>query len=348
MKIAVIAYTNKGRELAERISKVSDLVFRNESLCFYVAEKGFESSLFTENDGIIFISAVGIAVRKIASFVDSKLTDPAVIVIDENAEYVIPILSGHVGGANEIAKLLAKELSAEAIITTATDINGYKSIDEIAADNGLIIKNKDAIKIVNSKILKGEKIGIYCDKFIEPIFETDDIYERADKNDADVIIFSEDCASKDDYPLFVFHKRIALGVGCKRGTTKETLECAINNALCEAKVDISDVEIIATIDIKKDEKALIDFAMEHGITFKTYTAKELNNVDGEFDESDFVKNITGVSNVSERAAVAAGTGGAIGKITKGTGGFLVKRIAMDGVTVSVFEKIKRIEFNGKA
>lgn len=366
MKVAVIAYTNKGLKLAEKISRISDLTFRNESLCFCVAKNGFDASLFIENDGIIFISAIGIAVRKIAPYVESKLTDPAVIVIDENAEHVIPILSGHIGGANEIAKLLAKKLNSRAVITTATDVNGYKAIDEIIADNGLIIKNRSAIKNVNSKILKGEKIGIYCDGSLEPTFEINGIYGRADKHEADVIICAENYYAKeaysiDDFHLFVSHKRIVLGIGCRRGISKESLERAIEHALCEARVDISDVEIIATIDIKKDEKALVDFAMENDITLKTYTSTELNLIDGDFDESDFVKSITGVSNVSERAAVAAGTGGVIGEITKGTGDafetdkatkgtgdFLVKRIAMDGVTVSVFEKIKRIEFNGKA
>lgn len=338
MKICIFSFTDKGRALAEEISKIEDIDFRNEAVSFVLERRtDFYKEDFSRYDGLIFIGAAGIAVRKIAPFVKSKTSDPAVIVIDERCQFIIPILSGHIGGANGISEILARRLKAECVITTATDVNGFVAIDEIAAKNRMIIKNPEAIKLINSRILKGESIKIYCSEFIEPEFDHSGVYKLSPKSDADVVI-SSDKRINDNSQLHIFNRRIVLGIGCRRDTDSSNFERVVNSILSEAKVTPMDVDIIASIDIKSHEPAIVRYAGKYNIYFRTYSAEELSKVQGDFDHSDFVKEITGVSNVSERAAVLAGN----------YGHFLVKRRVEEGITVSVFEEIKRIKFNGKA
>ena len=121
----------------------------------------FTSLAFAEADHIIYIGAAGIAVRAIAPHIKSKDTDPGVIVMDEKAVYVIPILSGHIGGANALALDLARELGAQAVITTATDVNGVIAIDSWATENCMKIDRIGNIKHISSAVLENRKVKVY-------------------------------------------------------------------------------------------------------------------------------------------------------------------------------------------
>ena len=171
MKLAAICFTNNGIKVLKKLGAL--LLFKDDNLalyskCSFAEDEGgiisVEESLndwteknFRENDALIFVGATGIAVRAIAPFIKDKLTDIPVIVIDENASFVIPILSGHVGGANELSKKIADGLNAEAVITTATDINGKFAVDVFAKKNSLFIVNKDGIKEVFIKDSRGRR-----------------------------------------------------------------------------------------------------------------------------------------------------------------------------------------------
>ena len=187
MKICIVSFTKKGYELScdiaykleksvyeaevftkcsrlsdENIKNFTDENYRNTG---YISQNisDWTAAQMSEKKSLIFIGACGIAVRAIASSVNNKLKDSPVIVIDELGQFVIPILSGHVGGANELAVLLAAMMNATPVITTATDINNKFAVDVFAKKCRLAIVNKDGIAGVSSKVLAGEVVTMSVD-----------------------------------------------------------------------------------------------------------------------------------------------------------------------------------------
>ena len=165
MKMKILSFTEKGMEKAEMIAKLTDA---KAERCQKGALKEWTKEAFSQADAILFIGAAGIAVRAIAPYVKSKLTDPAVLTMDEQGRYLIPILSGHIGGANELAlelaeKLQAQGLQTQAIISTATDLNGIFAVDVWAKKQNCHIYNPEKIKEISGKLLRGEEIRVYSD-----------------------------------------------------------------------------------------------------------------------------------------------------------------------------------------
>ncbi|MBP5580730.1 MAG: cobalt-precorrin 5A hydrolase [Ruminococcus sp.] len=341
MKAAVISLTERGRELSLRIAQCADFIsaerfsFRNCSdfgSCCFEDIGGLVSDIFNRYDALIFICACGIAVRTIASHIQSKITDTAVIVIDEYGRFVIPILSGHIGGANALAVRLAEILGVQAAVTTATDIGGRFSPDSFAAANGLIITDIEAAKSVASAVLDGEKIGIVSD--YEYINLSEDISTEADCR-IGLYIGTDD---KKPFPvtLKLVPKNIVLGIGCKRGTGFEAIDIMVRMSLHNAKIPMERIAAIASVDLKKDEQGLLDFCKKYGFELRTYTAQELMETEGNFTSSLFVKKVTGADNVCERSAV------------KCSGGKLIlRKKAANGVTVAAAEKPLILDFERK-
>jgi cobalt-precorrin 5A hydrolase len=161
-QIGIAAFTDRGRRLASRIG---DGLSAQYQISFYQSElKNWCRGQFEDHSaGIIFVGATGIAVRTIAPYLCSKTTDPAVLVIDEAGQYVISLLSGHIGGANRLAEQVAAMIGACPVITTATDVNGKFAVDVFARANGLRIGSMKAAKEISAAILRGERIGVYCE-----------------------------------------------------------------------------------------------------------------------------------------------------------------------------------------
>lgn len=294
--IGVAYFTKNGKSIFEKLNaKCKDLIIEEKpedvDLSVWTKE-AFECHI-----PLVFICATGIAVRTIAPFVANKLTDSPVIVIDELGKNVIPLLSGHYGGANDIADILAKALGANLIITTATDINNLFAIDVFARDNGLKISNKDGIKEISKKVLNGASISIKSkvDNNILGVLPKE--VEIIEKGKCDVLISDEAAASFTLIP-----KRLVLGMGCKKGKSFKEL---LTFVTCEYSIEYlrENLYAIATIDVKANETGLIKLAQFFGAKFLTYTAKELEAAAGDYSESEFVKDTVGVSNVCERAAV---------------------------------------------
>ncbi|MBR5637767.1 MAG: cobalamin biosynthesis protein [Pseudobutyrivibrio sp.] len=289
--LRVVYFTDNGKKVADKLSEK-----------FYIEAKPQEVTLsdwtkdcFDMHLPVVFIGSTGIAVRAIAPFITSKLKDSPVIVIDELGQNVIPILSGHYGGANELARLLATVLGANPIITTATDINNVFAVDVFAKKNGLLITDKTLIKKVSAKALKGEELDIN---------QTDD----------EIIIEG----------LKLIPKRLILGIGCKKGKTFEELKAFVNSFYGDDELEKS-LYAIASIDVKSEEVGLVKLAEFYGVPFVTFSSEELEKVQGEFDESSFVKDKVGTGNVCERSAILlAGDDGSI----------IRKKVAKDGVTLA--------------
>jgi len=287
----VVAFTRDGAVLARRIAnKLGGRAWASAkysgdgiaALTVNLAE--WARALFLPGNELVFISACGIAVRAIAPFVRDKQSDPAVVCLDDQGRHVISLLSGHLGGANDLARRIAAVTGGEAVITTATDVHGKTAVDEWAKKNNCAIENITAVKHISSAALDGEKIGVAVSEMTMP--------------------------APWPVTLWLRPRVLVLGVGCKRGTTFAALGGALDDFLAGAGVSPLSLWAIASIDLKKDEQGLIQLSRSLSVPFFTYSAAELAAVSGQFSASERVKNVTGVDNVCERAAALC-SGGAL-------------------------------------
>ncbi|HAN44313.1 MAG TPA: cobalamin biosynthesis protein CbiG, partial [Ruminococcaceae bacterium] len=257
MRIEAICFTNAGFLLGEKL--ISSL-----SKCCEAAElsKGFGENgvslgewvktRFNTADALVFIGSAAIAVRAIAPYISLKTTDPAVIAIDEKANFCIPLLSGHIGGANELSKKLAELTGAVPVITTATDINNLFAIDSWAVKNSIAIINPEKIKTVSSKLLAGRIVKLKSD--FDIIGRLPDGFEISE-NDFDAIITSS--YSENTNALCLVPPVAVIGVGCKRGSSQDKIENAVLQVLKKAGVYPQAVASICSINIKSDEAGII-------------------------------------------------------------------------------------------
>ncbi len=237
-------------------------------------------AIFGSADALLFIGACGIAVRTIAPLIKDKTTDPAVLVMDEAGEHVIPILSGHIGGANALAERIAALTGAKAVLTTATDVRGVPAIDTWALENDCAIENPPAIRDVSAAALAGRQVGVaITEREIKPPFPV---------------------------TLFLRPRTLTLGAGCKRGTDPDAFETNALVFLKSCGVSPLSLRALASIDRKAEEAAMCGFAKKYRLPFLTYSAQSLQNLPGRCAHSDFAERTVGVDNVCERAAVAGG------------------------------------------
>lgn len=320
--IALTAFTERGRELARRLAAAlgGSVREKDRPLSDWTAES------FAACEALVFIGAAGIAVRSVAPQLGGKASDPAVICLDEAGRWVIPILSGHLGGGNALARRLAALTGGEAVITTATDINGRFAADLWAKRQGMAVLQPERIKHVSAKILRGETITVDC-----PWPVAGSLPELVQPGkDADVVVSYRRIESG---ALQLAPRVLTLGIGCRRGTDIETLEAAFA-AFCTARGIVPEaVERAATIELKRDEAGLSDFCASHGWPLRFYSADELRAAPGEYTASAFVKRVTGVDNVCERAAVLASEGALI-----------EKKYACGGVTFALAERQREYDW----
>ena len=269
----------------------------------------------------VFIGAAGIAVRYIAPWVKDKYTDSPVLVIDEKGQYVIPLLSGHVGGAAALADEVADMIGAVPVHTTATDVQGKFAVDVFAKKNGLVITDREAVKKISAGLLNGEKAALYIEDPFVNVTGTppDEIvlcesFKKAEQYSYQIIITGSleqhvkgresevKEPEQEGCSLLLLPRNIAAGIGCRKGIEESVLENGFLGILAENGVDIRQVKSIASIDLKKNEPALLHLCEKYRIPFETYTAEELRSVSDVTTASEFVKKITGVDNVCERAA----------------------------------------------
>ena len=319
MKIAMISFTGNGRRLerslAHELEKEGHQVLQavkckeleSDKDAVKCSAREWTGEQFRTRDVLIFIGAVQIAVRLIASFIGSKTTDPAVLVLDEKGQYCIPILSGHIGGANEMAERIAEMAGALPVITTATDIRGKWAIDVFARKNHLYIEDMQKAKQISAKILEGKTVVAAIEsgrdsiegtvpeevKIVQETYENPDIY---------IGIYERKLSS---HVLRMIPQRITVGIGCRRGTSAEQIEQLVDKILKESHINIEP---------------------------EFYPAEELKKVEGEFSVSTFVKKVTGVDNVCERSAVYTG------------GTLRIRKQAENGVTAAFAWDNWRVKF----
>lgn len=282
----------------------------------------FTGTVFYDVDVLIYVGACGIAVRAIAPYIKSKTVDPAVICVDELATFCIALLSGHIGGGNRLTHYIANKIGATAVVTTATDVNRKFAVDEWAVGQGFVIGSMEAAKDVSAAILERD-VFICADVPITGMLPAG----LCPRDTGDVgISVSVYCKKPFENTLHILPRVLTVGIGCKRGTSKEVIESAVLSVFEENSLDFRAVAGVASIDLKSEEQGLLQFCDSCQIPIVFYTVPQLLAVPGTFTSSGFVESITGVDNVCERSAAASG-----GKI-------IVKKTVRDGVTVAVAER----------
>ncbi|RHP49033.1 cobalt-precorrin 5A hydrolase [Clostridium sp. AF32-12BH] len=375
MKLALIGFTGRGAELVSKLVEAfcadGDLctgytgkrvcMEEPKSLCRVTGSlSDWTRKQFSEMDGLIFVGAAGIAVRLIAPYLKDKLTDPAVVVVDEAGHFAISLLSGHVGGANHLAEQTARILGAIPVVTTASDVRGRHAIDVWAKEHHLTITDRNLAKEVAAALLGGETVGYFSEYPLElpdvTGYEKNAVHRRnvwitchvkpdvltdgRQKKNADITgdVLSgvpddsdfdmEDAKQCEPLFLRLVPKSLILGIGCRKQTLGEAIEFAVQETLRQANLDLHTVAAIASIDLKKEETGLLQLSEKLAVPFITYTSSELETVQGDFSESGFVRQVTGVGNVCERSALLCA-----GKDAR----LLVKKQVYPGVTVAVAE-----------
>ena len=235
MRIKILYFTDKGKALAEQLKEgLPDhdavIVPKGVPLAFVCGDA------FADNEALLFVGAAGIAVRAISPFVRDKLTDPPVLDIDENGNFVIPILSGHVGGANSLAFEIAGILGAQPVITTATDVSGAFSVDLFAKENDLRIVNREGIAKVSSSALEGKAVTI-CIKDYPP------------QNYVDVLV-TDESALKDSASIVLCPRKYAVGIGCRKGKPFDEIRNFAESVLTENGIIADEIGAIA-IDARR-------------------------------------------------------------------------------------------------
>ena len=282
---------------------------------------------------LIFIGATGIAIRSIAPCIRSKTKDPAVISIDEQGKFVIPLLSGHIGGANSLATGIAAFLGAVPVITTATDVNDLFAVDEWAARHNMSIFNMDAAKTFASYLVDCKKVGVKSEFPIKGALPKGLVL--AEEGPVGMAISMRKSVQPFVETVVLRPRILHLGIGCRRGTPMDKIEEMVIQELTKLKVTLSVVKGIASIDVKKDEQGLLAFADVNVLPVRFYSAAELKAVQGDFTPSDFVEQTVGVDNVCERAAV----------LDSGGGRLILRKTGRNGVTLAIAAEDFVVDFN---
>ena len=331
--ISLITVNNPGLEAAEKtvgdLFRINpdfkiDLYNKNdkdpESKANYIKYSKIDEILdkvWQNSDAIIWFTATGIVVRKIARLVNSKTSDPAVLVMNLSGTQIIPLLSGHIGGANELAQqLTGVNPDLVSFITTATDSLDVFAFDNFAKKADFEIINIEKLARISNSLINGETINLLTyPKILEYLKEQglDTIninfynywgnHNTINFDQPTVIMSPFSCYSRND-AFRIRIKPIVLGVGLNRGTPLEELETNILDFLIEKDLKLEDVKIIASFDAKNDEEALQLFSEKYKIPLAFYAKDEINQLNEDFSESK-AQEFFDIKGVAEPTAVLA-------------------------------------------
>lgn len=350
MRIAIIAITRRGAQLGQRIRRtMADCDFYvsrryagqagTRCNCFEPAElSSLVASLWKKYDGFVLIMATGIVIRMIAPLLQSKETDPAVVCMDDAGKFAISLLSGHLGGANELAERCAFASGARAVITTATDVNELPSFDMLAKEQGWLIEDITQVKHLNTLLLDNEKIAAVDrsgrvrtwlhGRGNVSFFET---YAEAANSMAHGFLFVTDRQLPQQTcpePLLVLRPRsLVLGIGCNRGTPSDEIEAFVALHLKRLLLSPKGVRCIASVAAKRDEAGLVEYAERLGVPLHCFENHELAQVTFPSPPSEHALAAVGVAAVAEPAALLA----------SGHGNLLLKKVKSATVTLAVAE-----------
>jgi len=322
VKLSIVAFTKTGAALLNRLEdgmraagyEVMDAsVLRRGGTEPRPSLHDWAEQAFS-GDAVLFVGACGIAVRAIAPFVRDKFCDPAVVSVDELGRFAVPLLSGHVGGANKLAKEVAKLTGGVAVISTATDLHQKFAVDLWAASQGLSIGERELAKRVSAAVLAGEKVGFQSDFPVAGRLPDGLLYIQS--GPLGIHLTLDGHTRPFDNTLHLFPRLVTVGVGCRKGISEEQFEQAVLSVLASHQISLFAV-----------------FCGKYSLPLETVSAQTLVQTEGQFTGSAFVERTVGVDNVCERAAVACGGGE-----------LLFRKVAIDGVTVAAAMPFPELTF----
>ncbi|WP_298521714.1 cobalt-precorrin 5A hydrolase [uncultured Methanobrevibacter sp.] len=333
MRIAIVSVSDKGKELALKLKdKLDDdsTIIRTD--LYHKNVKKYLKIAFFEYDAIIAIMASGILIRSIAPYLHSKTTDPAVVNIDDNGNFAISTLSGHLGGANKLSNKIAELIGATPVITTSTDVNKKLGIDVLANDLYLSIDDTSEILFFNKAILEGREITftVNSEKNFDYLFE----YLNNTRFEINVSILQSSSVNADEihvsldgHEMVLKEKRIVVGIGCRRGKECERIHEGFVKSIGELNIHISRVNMLASAEIKKDEKGILELSDQLGIPVNFVELERLSLFESpDIQKSEFVKSKFGIYGVCEPSAL----------IMAGFDSKLIyKKTSYDGVTIAI-------------
>ena len=325
MNIAILSVTNQGK-------KISDILYNNlkdNPLMLNVSQYHKNiintiNDIFDEYDCIIGVMASGIMIRSIAPHVCSKLSDPAILLIDDNANFVISLLSGHFGGANDLTVKIAKILDSTPVITTSTDVNNKIGIDSIAKRYYCSLENPKNIKYINGALINNHSVDLFLPSKFS--FIVDEHIEKSysvhfdDNLDSIVSVV-------DNHEVILKPKQMVMGIGARKDISTLKVEKAINEACNILEIPVSRIDFFATADVKKDEKGIVENINKLNKELKIISMEEIRSYQNdECSKSDFVMKQFGVKGVCEPTALIA---------NDNDSHLIFKKTAYDGVTIAV-------------
>ncbi|MGA8571136.1 MAG: cobalt-precorrin 5A hydrolase [Desulfobaccales bacterium] len=319
--IKILALTPRGAVLARRLCRslpgaqcwlsqaqageAGDLVFVSLSQALGEA--------FARGENLVCVMAVGIVVRSIAPFLKSKAADPAVVVVDEAGQFAISLLSGHLGGANDLARQVAKALGGMPVITTATDVQGLPALDLLAVEHGLAIENLPEVRVISMALLEGRPVRVvdpqgYLAEMVAANperFTSESDLDRALNNLVPAVYVGFRERPWPEGWLRLRPRNLVVGMGCHKGTPEKELIDFIEYTFQQEGLSLLSLKALATIEAKKEEPGLRMAARSLGVEFLWFTAQELEAMPAPHPSPQVARHM-GVVSVSEAAALKAG------------------------------------------
>lgn len=325
MNIAILSVTEQGKYVSDKLYEnlINNPLILNVDQ-FHKNVLTTIDNIFNKYDCIIGIMASGIMIRAISKHVNSKLSDPAVLLIDDNANFVISLLSGHFGGANELTLKIADILKSTPVITTSTDVNNKTGIDSIAKHYYCNLENPKNIKYINKALVNNMKVDLILPEKYSYIL-TDDV-----QNSYNIIIDDNHeniTAIIDDHEVILKPKTLIMGIGARRDIETSKVENAINSACSILEFSPQRIDYFSTADVKSDEKGILENVKRLDKKLIIIPMSDIKSYQNEeCSESDFVMKQFGVKGVCEPTAL----------IANGVRSHLIfKKTAYNGVTIAV-------------
>jgi len=326
-KVSVLAITKNGVKIEEELKKnfpdweiYAPEKFSDErtKIKWYsepTSEKIIE--LFKNSNALICIFSLGAIIRLIAPYLKDKKTDPAVIAIDDKTKFVISVLSGHIGGANELTQEIAEKLGSIPVITTAADVNKTISVDLVGRKFGWKIDDDSTVTKISAHMVNEERIGIFQEvgerNWFKELPKNVSIYEnlkdlKKSNSKAHLIISDKIIEEELAKESVIYHPpSLVIGIGLHWDTSKETIKMGIED--CLKKFNLSSKSIAKLVSIKKpqDVQGLIDLGIEMDIPVEYVNREELAEISAP-NPSETVKKFEGTASVSEAAAIKVSKG----------------------------------------
>lgn len=326
-KISVLVITKNGISIGQKLKEYfpewkifapSKFSNQNDSIIWYsdpTSEKIVD--LFKNSDALICVFSLGAVIRLIAPHLKDKKTDPAVIVIDDKVNFVISVLSGHIGGANELTENIAKKLQAQAVITTAADVNKTIAVDLVGRNFGWKIEDDSVVTRISAHMVNEEPIGVFQEagnrewykQLPKNVTLYENIKELEDSRSKANLIISDKIIEKNLMSESVIYRppSLVIGIGLHWDTSKETIKGNIEECLKKFKLSSKSIAKLVSIKKPKDVQGLIDAGKEMNIPVEYIKREDLAQITAP-NPSETVKAFEGTASVSEAAAILVSKG----------------------------------------